>query len=363
MHKGFKKQWKNLKPFSQRYPEPMLSSDSAQEKEQINPLEFTIGMIYCGFDETNSRQFVEFNHIKPPSVHQIENAIRTIEPVLEQMARDSAWECSQMMPDGAIISVDGSWDHRRHGPMCVVDVICVQTKKIIDFDYGIHGSERIDGNTEVSPNALEGYCFEKLVDRLKSNQKIIKIIKDGDVSIDSIIQRVNWNVTISRDPNHELKHFEKKFSSIVNTHKKEFYGLGVRIHESLVNILYSQPNKILRSQMLAELHNTILNQPYLKNGRSNDLHVWKYANNPECQQLLRDVITYCQDISNRFTRGNTTNYNEAFHSLKAKFLNKNFNNGNTRKSRLFASILEYNNRIQWIEDLYQRLNLPQRKLD
>ena len=94
----------------------------------------------------------------------------------------------------------------------------------------------------------------------------------------------------------------------------------------------------------------ILTQPFLKLGRSFQKQPWKYANDKAAIKSLDKVIDFCNQIASTF--------NENFHSLKANYLLKNYNLGNTADVRVYASILHFNNGRYWVKDLYSQLNLP-----
>ena len=319
-------------------------------------------MIYCGFTEASAQRFAAFLHVRPPSYADITEAMETILPVLEDMAHESASEYAENLEPGAVISLDGSWYHRRHGHMCILDVIDIKTRKIVDFEIVTKKSVKRNGDTDSAPEALEGVAFQLMVNRLKENKNITEVVKDGDVAIDSMIHKAEWNVKITKDPNHELKHFEKKFFSIVDSRRKDFYGLGKPILNRLKQILYCNPNQVNRIICISYLFYEVLHHPFIKTPQGH-LRPWRYANIAEDQILLNKVKEYCLDISRRFVRGHTTNYNEAFHALKARFVPKNFNLGNTGRARLLACILEYNDKHDWLEILYQRLGIPSEYLD
>ena len=55
------------------------------------------------------------------------------------MAKESAQKYANLMEKNAIITLDGAWDHRRHGSCCIVTLIDVHdndhdgvTRKIIE---------------------------------------------------------------------------------------------------------------------------------------------------------------------------------------------------------------------------------------
>ena len=146
-------------------------------------------MIYCGFTEASAQRFAAFLHVRPPSYADITEAMETILPVLEDMAHESASEYAENLEPGAVISLDGSWYHRRHGHMCILDVIDIKTRKIVDFEIVTKKSVKRDGDTDSAPEALEGVAFQLMVNRLKENKNITEVVKDGDVAIDSMIHK------------------------------------------------------------------------------------------------------------------------------------------------------------------------------
>lgn len=319
-------------------------------------IKFAIALIYCGYTETSASSFTILIGHTPPETELIRKAIHTLRPYLAELAEQSCEFWRSQMPDQAVISIDGSWNHRRHGTAEILDVICVQNKKIIDFDIRIRESTNIIGNTDVTSQAMEGESFYHLLPRLQEDQKIVELVKDGDIEIDSIIKRSQWDVSVTPDPNHFLKHFEKHFKKHVGDLFDQFRGICPFLHQHFTNILYTHPDVETRYEELDLLENTILHEPILLFGRSTELEPWKYANKPECQEMLHSFIDLCKRWAFHFVRGHTTNYNEAYHALKAIFVPKDFYFGNTTDVRLFASVLQYNDRNDWLFQLYDKLN-------
>ena len=104
------------------------------------------------------------------------------------LAERSAADERKKIPSNAIISVDGSWDHCRDAKLHVYDVICIQTKKIIIFNVLIRISSKRNGNTLVTPQAMEGLAFMNILPQLMENENIIELVKDGDLQVDSILK-------------------------------------------------------------------------------------------------------------------------------------------------------------------------------
>lgn len=111
------------------------------------------------------------------------------------------------------------------------------------------------------------------------------------------------------------------------------------------------------------MRNTILTKPFLKLGRAKEPHLWRYANDDNAILKLDSVIQICHNIASNFVRYHTTCLNECFHSVKARFVPKNYNLGNTADVRTYASILQFNIGNGWLNQLYDHLNLPRKNLE
>lgn len=58
------------------------------------------------------------------------------------MAETSVADENAKMPQNASVCVYGPWDHRRNGKLLVFNIICLQTKKIVDFNLPIKISKK-----------------------------------------------------------------------------------------------------------------------------------------------------------------------------------------------------------------------------
>lgn len=197
----------------------------------------------------------------------------------------------------------------------------------------IRKSEKKQGNTTVSAPALEGEAFVEILPRLRSYSKLNEIVKDGDVQIDSIIRNSGWTIKVTPDPNHLLIHFEDNFKKLIHPHEKMFYGICPKVLKQLKYILYDDTEKVEKLKQIQEMKQFLLTQSYLKLGRSLTKHPWKYSHNRDAIEALDKVIAFCNDIALNFERRHSTCFNETFHPLKAKYLPKNFNLGNTSDVR------------------------------
>lgn len=171
-----------------QYQHPEYEYDDDDDSSFDDVLEFTIGLIYCGFPEREAQEFDILNGHNPPTYKEITEAFNIIRPLLKILAERSAADERKKIPSNAIISVDGSWDHCRDAKLHVYDVICIQTKKIIIFNVLIRISSKRNGNTLVTPQAMEGLAFMNILPQLMENENIIELVKDGDLQVDSILK-------------------------------------------------------------------------------------------------------------------------------------------------------------------------------
>ena len=206
--------------------------------------------VCTGLNIRQSREFSLINGYAIPDEKEISTSFNLLKPVLLSMVKESCEYWCSKMPDDAAISIDGSWDHRRHGHYEIFDVICIQLRKIIDFDIRINSSARIHGNTYATASAMKGESFIDIIDRLKHNPKIVELVKDGDVQIDKIIDDSTWDVHITPDPNHLTKHLPDHVKKIVGDLSPKFYGLHKYMHEKLVHIMYGEPDVDIRLHKL-----------------------------------------------------------------------------------------------------------------
>ena len=68
------------------------------------------------------------------------------------------------------------------------------------------------------------------------------------------------------------------------------------------------------------------------------------------------IFEFLRPMFRDFICCETTNYNENFHSIKARFLNKVHNYGKSRVARICASIFQYKEGYSWILDTLKKLH-------
>ena len=203
---------------------------------------------------------------------------------------------------------------------------------------------------------MEAEAFKRMIPRLMKKGKITELIKDGDVKISKIIQDFHWGVDVKNDPNHQLLNFDTVFKKWDELCNKKLYGLKKRILSYLKNILY-EPSTT--DQKLKKWENAI--NHFTGNHENCPPHsvskLWIHRNDQSAVDCLKGLVNELTSVIKEFERGHTTNYNENFHSIKARLLLKNNFQGYWALGRILVSILQYNNPDNWIFKLFDYFHL------
>ena len=137
-----------------------------------------------------------------------------------------------MKPD-TVISFDGSWDHKRNGRYCIVDVIDQSQKKIIDFEVVQKSTNAHPSDYSGSSHNMEAHAIRNIVHRLKNDQRIIGYCHDNDSTVRKIMS-TEWPIQEYLDPNHTVKSFERIFNSINKKSHNKLKGL----HNHLLRFMH-----------------------------------------------------------------------------------------------------------------------------
>lgn len=91
--------------------------------------------------------------------------------------------------------------------------------------------------------------------------------------------------------------------------------------------------------------------------------IWKNRNDNIALNCLRGLITELSSIIINFKRYHTTNYNENFHSIKARLATKNNYQGIWGVGRVLSAILQYNDPNHWIFKLLDFFHISKLPFD
>lgn len=292
--------------------------------------------------------------IRIPCEHIMKKAQDILTKVLLKLAQRAVNEALQNMKYNASVSIDGSWTTRRNSLTFILDAIDISTKKIIAFVILDKGTKIRKGNTKEASSLLEAEAFKIMLPKLMKCGKIIKIIKDGDTKLEKLINQSGWNVQIKHDPNHLLKNWPTLFKKYNKLANGTFRGLKPHLQSFLEICLYSN---ITAAEKVAKFMTSYYH--FLGNHSKCQIHgpayEWKHRNDTRKCQILYNLIKETSKILTDSTPGETTNYNENFHSIKARYVPKAYNLGDSFLGRYCCAILQYNHPNLWIIDVLEHL--------
>ena len=283
----------------------------------------------------------------PVSKEFFDQGMGFITEILLTEAQSSAEKYFLQMEPGAKLSYDASWSHRRQAKYCVGDFIDINSKKIVAFDFADKNKYDKRKNYDGASNLMESFIFKRLIPKLRNSQKVSTIIKDGDTKIENIIKDSGWNVNVINDVNHKLKNFHTSFAKINKKHNNCLRGFEKPLKKWLGHVLFSENSP---NDKIGMWENSI--QHFLGNHtlckHEKVFKRFKKIKNEDQYNALIEIIDFWRPFIIEFIRGETTNYNEVFHSVKAKFVSKFYNFGCSTLARMAASVLQYNEGYYWV---------------
>ena len=107
---------------------------------------FILSILFTGMPYASAATMFLLNGINPPSLKETELYLPEVISALKLIAEESVTKAWEEMPEKATVSIDGSWDHRRNGKIMILDLICQQTHKIVDFEYLYKTIRKFTGN-------------------------------------------------------------------------------------------------------------------------------------------------------------------------------------------------------------------------
>jgi hypothetical protein len=164
-----------------------------------------------------------WNDIVPPKESTFYRAQKTVFKPLEEPARHSLAITQASLLAGTVISLDGSWSHRRDAKECIVVAIVVGTNKILDFEIIRRAKNGDPGNYDGSSNGMEVEALTHIIARLKSDTRIVGYVHDNDSKASKAIRDAGWNIREYFDPNHISISYERKWRKVK---KSALNGLG-----------------------------------------------------------------------------------------------------------------------------------------
>lgn len=213
-----------------------VSTQTAKFLMQENVVKFVVSILVLGLTFTVIKKFSNINEIDICSEKEFYRIQDEIKDVIIQMAKESALKYSNLMEKNAIITLDGAWDHRRHGSCCIVTLIDFKSKKIIDFSIQQKPKQFVIGNSKEPSKNLEKAGVSEIVKRWENSEKVSFYVHDNDGVTRKIIEESNWKITEVLDVGHAVKSIKRNLENFNKREGKPFNGLAESMGRFLKNL-------------------------------------------------------------------------------------------------------------------------------
>lgn len=323
-----------------------------------NGLQFAFSIIIYGLTFQSVSLCLLQNNILPPSKSTYYHLIDLVIIEIIKLAKESMDYYKSKMTEKTIISFDGSWDHKRNGRHCIVDVIDQNQKKIIDIEYVQKSTKSCPTEYNGSSNNMETYAIRKIIQRLRTDSRIVAYCHDNDSTARKIIKD-EWGIEEMLDTNHSIKSFERYFTKFNKLSKNKLNDLHNHLLRFLNHLIYmpSSPSQKVKLWENAIEHYKGNHQNCLPHKASN--YIWKFNNDNEALLYLEQFLKQTSFILLKCNPPYSTQLNECYHAIKSHYLNKEVAWKKTAFARLCCSILDFNGVENWRFELRKRLKLPE----
>ena len=208
-------------------PSPSLRDEAIQTDKHLNfpnIVKFVLATLICGLTFSQIKDFCILNETDSCSEKVFYEIQKVIADTLIELARESARKFSANLKNDTIVSIDGAWDHRRHGSSCIVTMIDIETRKIIDFAIVTNPKQFVFGTTNEAPRNLEKIGVKEISERWKHSQKVKFYVHDNDGVSKKIIEQSGWEITEALDPGHAINSIKKNLNNYNQREGKPFKG-------------------------------------------------------------------------------------------------------------------------------------------
>lgn len=334
------------------------ASSGIDESEKIliaKRLAFSIMVTGNNFNSVS--ELMLWNDIEIPPERTYLRAQKIVTEEIIKMAQDSCKKHRESMVPNTTLSMDGSWSHRRNSNECVLDFIDLMQKKIVDFEFTTKDNHSLDGDYDGASNGMEIECLIKMIPRWKNDEKVVSYTHDNDGKTRKAMQDHGWNIKELNDINHSMKAFNRKFTAF-NQIQRVLYGLHDRLARFLKDLIY---NDLITLEKKEQLWINVANHycgdhsQCMPHGKS---YKWPAAEKEGAKEALELFLSKTLKIIQKVRKNLTTQLNESFHALKAKYANKDYLWLSSWKGRVAAAILQFNEPDDWKFKLYEKLCLP-----
>lgn len=323
---------------------------------RLDAKRFAFSVLIEGLNYASLERCLLWNDVIPPSTHLFYDVQHEIIPILVAMAQQSCQYWRSMMTPGTILSMDGSWSHRRNANRCLVDFVDSEKRKIVDFEIVVKRSGRIEGNYTGPSNGMEREALSRLIPRWKDDPRVVGYCHDNDGKTRRTIAEAGWQIDEYLDRNHIMHSFDKAYSTFAG--KKLLWGLKEHLRRWMLMLICEDitlEKKKFYWEVVTVEHYTGCHTHCPRHGPCLS---WSHSADPVHIDALRAFLAQTSKYLDKCNRLLSTQMNESLHALKAHYANKLFCWGGSWTARVCVALLDVNEPSVWRLELYNRLGFP-----
>jgi hypothetical protein len=114
-------------------------------------------------------------------------------PEIVAFAKKVTTESREKMRLQAVIGIDDTWNDRRNGPVSILDMVHVGSRRVVDSDVVQKGNASGPGDYQRSSNGMEVEALSRMVKRWEDDQRVAVVVTDQDSKIAKVIRESRWN--------------------------------------------------------------------------------------------------------------------------------------------------------------------------
>lgn len=317
------------------------------------------GLLVSGLTYTGIASFLLLVGVRPLSASLVYSAQLMLIPGIIAFARIVVSRNREAMKPRAAVGIDGSWDHRRNGSAHVISMMDIKSGRVVDYEVVRRAVGRRPGNYVGSSNGMEVEAMRRMIGRWEGDQKVETVITDQDSKLAKVIRESRWDVRHDVDSNHAKKSLARYVERLAPELRRHLFGLGKRLSDWFNHVIHQ---RISREEKVEQWENAF--QHYRgDHGKCPDPehtgYLWRNRDDPEAQETLRGYLAAGSDIIRKVDPlTGSTQLNESFHNVKAKFADKRLDLKGSTEARFALSVISHSGGPRWEEELRQHLDVP-----
>jgi hypothetical protein len=238
-------------------------------------------------------------------------------------------------------------------------MIDADSGRVVDFEIVEKSSPTRRGNYEGSSNGMEVEAMRRMIGRWEDDEKVETIITDQDSKLAKVIRESAWDVTHEFDANHAKKSLDRYQEHLPKEQRQHLHGLGQRLKKWFNHVLHLPIGREKRVEEWENAYNHYCGDHTRCADPEHHGYRWRYEESPEGQATLRQYLAEGSKVIRKVDplRGSTQG-NESFHAVKAKYADKRLNLPGSTEGRFALAVVSHSGGPGWTEELRSSLQLP-----